>query len=260
MTEPAGHWTTRGAPASVDWCEPNYLHSSFVAEWWNTLSCLPMVVLGLYGAWFAYRSRVELRFIFGFFTVSMVGLGSIGFHGTLLKVAQAMDELPMIYGGLTLAYCLANRSHSDPARARRWLLGLGGYAVAFTAAYFSLEDYFSFFVVSYGVIMVLLVIAGSWVAWGPTGSSNHRRLVGTAAGLFLLAFTTFWLPEHVFFPCDHPVQQLELHSLWHLTAGMGAYMGFLCVLWDRLSQLGLEPKIGSPWWLRLPSFRESAEQ
>ena len=104
--------------------------------------------------------------------------------------------------------------------------------------------------------MILVVIAGSFVAWGPTGSPTLRRLVATAAGLFLLAFTGFWLPEHVFFPCDHPIQKLELHSLWHLTAGMGAYMGFLCVLWDRLSQQGLEPQLQHPWWLRLPTYRQ----
>ena len=42
-----GFWARFGGPASVDWCEPNYVHSPFVAEWFNALSSLPIAALGL---------------------------------------------------------------------------------------------------------------------------------------------------------------------------------------------------------------------
>lgn len=35
-----GYWQSLGAAASVDWCEPNYVHSAYVAELWNTISSL----------------------------------------------------------------------------------------------------------------------------------------------------------------------------------------------------------------------------
>ena len=39
-----------GQPNSgVDWCEENYLHTHYVAEWWNFLSSVPMVVYGGFG-------------------------------------------------------------------------------------------------------------------------------------------------------------------------------------------------------------------
>ncbi len=31
-----GFWGPR--TASVDWCEPNYVWSHYVAEWWNTIT------------------------------------------------------------------------------------------------------------------------------------------------------------------------------------------------------------------------------
>ncbi|KAI8364157.1 ceramidase-domain-containing protein [Radiomyces spectabilis] len=45
--EPVGYWGP--ITSSVDWCEKNYTHWYYVAEWWNTLSSLAMIVLGLLG-------------------------------------------------------------------------------------------------------------------------------------------------------------------------------------------------------------------
>ena len=248
MNDPTPFWSAFGTAASVDWCEPNYVHSLLVAEWWNTLSSLTMVVLGIQGAVRVRRTAgIERRFFVCFVLVAVVGFGSMAFHGTMLKVAQAMDELPMVYGGLGYAYCLINRSHGDPDRARRWRSGLGLYGAFFTAAYFSLEAYFTFFVVTYALLMAGLILGGLRVAWGATGSPEHRRLLALAAGPFVAAFLFFWLPEHVFFSCDHAIQSLELHAWWHLGAGLGAYVGTEYLLWDRLQHLGLGP-VWKRWW------------
>ena len=187
-----------------------------------------MVVLGIQGA---LRVRgtagIERRFFVCFVLVAVVGFGSMAFHGTMLKVAQAMDELPMVYGGLGYAYCLVNRSHDDPVRARRWRWGLGLYGAFFTAAYFSLEAYFTFFVVTYAVLMAGLILGGLRVAWGATGSPEHRRLLALAAGPFVAAFLFFWLPEHVFFACDLAIQSLELHA-WYLSRTRGLWAPSTC--------------------------------
>ena len=45
--DPSGFW---GVPtASIDWCEQNYAITPFVAEFWNTLSSLAMVIAGVVG-------------------------------------------------------------------------------------------------------------------------------------------------------------------------------------------------------------------
>jgi len=254
MNGNAGYWTAFGAPASVDWCEPNYVHSAFIAEWWNTLSCLPMALLGLYGLWCVIRDdRIEGRFFVCFAALTLVAIGSIAFHSTILQFAQAMDELPMIYGGLAFAFCLANHRHTDHTRARRWRIGLVAYATVFTVAYFSLTSYFTFFIWSYAGIVTILVLGSGRIAWGPMGSRMHRRLIMAGAGLFVGAVFLLWIPEHVLLACDHPLQGLQLHALWHMAAGLGAYLGFLFMLWNRLGHLGLQPRLRFSRLVFIPS-------
>ena len=252
-----GFWTTRGAPASVDWCEPNYRHSAYIAEWWNTLSSLVIVALGLYGlAWvLRRRDRLEPRFLACFVALTLVGVGSVAFHATLLQVAQAADELPMVYGSLVLLYCLVTRRPGDAARERLWAFGLTAYAVLFTVAYGALEAYFVWFIWSYGIIAGLLVIGTVRIALGPTGGPTHRRIAGAAAGAIVGAFLLFWLPEHVLLGCDHPLQALELHSLWHTVAGTGTYLGILFAVHDRLTIRGQPADLGAV----LPSALAAAE-
>lgn len=82
-----GYW---GPPTStVDWCELNYTVSHYVAEFFNTISSLSIVFVGLLGIIHHYKT-LETRFIVGFGSVALVGLGSAAFHGTLLFELQVI--------------------------------------------------------------------------------------------------------------------------------------------------------------------------
>ncbi|XP_073051364.1 alkaline ceramidase-like [Primulina eburnea] len=45
-----------------EWCEPNYAYSSYVAEYFNTISNVPCIILALIGLVNALRQRFEKRF------------------------------------------------------------------------------------------------------------------------------------------------------------------------------------------------------
>jgi dihydroceramidase len=215
-----------------------------------------MVFLGLYGIFFVLRGGpVERRFLLCFAALALVGLGSMGFHGTMLQSAQASDELPMIYGSLVFVYCLVDRNPSTSHRARWWQLAFAAYAVAFTVGYFAFTDYFTLFIVSYGGLVTLLVVGCIGVAWGEQGSVMHRRLIGSAALFFLGGVFLLWIPEHVILGCAHPLQRFHLHAVWHLAAGLGTYLGVVFLVWDRWLLLGENPllQFGGGHWL--PSIR-----
>lgn len=81
---PRGFWGP--TTATIDWCEPNYQHSFYVAEFWNTVSNLLFVLLGLYGLRNSMQQGFEPRFHAQFIAVIVTGLGSAMFHGTLQLV------------------------------------------------------------------------------------------------------------------------------------------------------------------------------
>jgi dihydroceramidase len=85
-----GYW---GLPSStVDWCEPNYIVSYYIAEFFNTTSSLAMVVCGILGVMLHWK-HFEWRFIATFAAVTLVGIGSVAFHCTLLFPLQVSPRL-----------------------------------------------------------------------------------------------------------------------------------------------------------------------
>jgi dihydroceramidase len=236
-------WLHYGVAASVDWCEPNYVYTPYVAEMWNAASSLPMVVLGLFGAWRAFRGRpiVEGRYLVAFLGLALIGVGSTAFHGTLLRSAQALDELPMIYASLVFAYCVVNRRPGSERRARWWALGFTAYAVGFTAAYFLVPAYFTMFILSYATIVTLVIVASIRLALGPEGSPVLRRLLGLGVVAYVGGVFFLWIPEHVLLACDHPFQSLQPHAWFHLTSVVGTYAWILFALWDRHALAGRGP-------------------
>ncbi len=52
------------------------------------------------------QQSLETRFLWVYLGVSMIGVGSAMFHGTLSHVGQQGDETPMVWTILSWLYCL----------------------------------------------------------------------------------------------------------------------------------------------------------
>ena len=90
-----GYW---GKPtANYDWCEDNYVLTPYVAEFWNALSSLPTLTVGLYFLLKARKHAYGYRFEVAGAMLAIVGLGSAAFNGTLTRWGQILDEVPMLY-------------------------------------------------------------------------------------------------------------------------------------------------------------------
>ena len=116
--EPASGWYWGSVDANVDWCERNYATTQYCAEFYNALSSLPIAGFALFGLIMGRRhARADTRISFAFSLMVLVGLGSFMFHATLRRYAQAMDELPMLYGSIALLYNAIDHNVSAEDRA-----------------------------------------------------------------------------------------------------------------------------------------------
>ena len=78
----------------------------------------------------------ELRLIFPFLSLAGVGVGSALFHGTGLRSAQLLDEVPMLFVVLSLAYNLSELGSPPGKLIRPWLAWLCVlFVVAFIVLY-----------------------------------------------------------------------------------------------------------------------------
>lgn len=203
--------------ATTEWCEPNYAGSKFIAEFWNTLSSLPLLFFGLWGLYHTRKhASKEYRFVFAFLSLIVVGCGSVAFHATLRRYAQMMDEMPMLLADLIMLYCLIEM---HPVRPRfPWLPHvLLLCSVLLCLAYVMLSWYICFVV----MFISLLVAIGVWSVQICVATPDRltRQLFTATAVLYIGGFM-LWLLDKLF--CDRVVD-FYFHALWHLGAGLGTY-------------------------------------
>jgi len=232
-----------GTPASwVDWCEPNYAQTRYVAEFFNTLSSVPMLVVGIRGLWLCHRYQLETRFYLCWAGIGAVGIGSLLFHGTLSKFGQATDELAMIYASLAFAYVVLEVGHKECRRP--WLPVVEVcYAVSFTVAYFASAFFFPFFCLAYALTVVLIIhqsyrvytcyrtqvgVAARWQRW----------LFAIAASFYPFGFLLFWVPENALCPLfPHTFRLLNLHAIFHLLTTTSPYCYVVFMTYHRCTVL-----------------------
>ncbi|KDN38387.1 alkaline phytoceramidase [Tilletiaria anomala UBC 951] len=103
--------------STLYWCEEKFRWSKYVAEPINTFTNGFFVLLSIYGAIQVKRERLLDRFFWCQLGITLVGIGSALFHGTLKYEAQLLDELPMIYVSALNTYVVLETSRRGaPAR------------------------------------------------------------------------------------------------------------------------------------------------
>uniref|UniRef100_A0A8C1YTA0 Alkaline ceramidase n=1 Tax=Cyprinus carpio TaxID=7962 RepID=A0A8C1YTA0_CYPCA len=204
-----GYW---GTPTStLDWCEENYVVSYYIAEFWNTVSNLIMILPPIYGAIQTCKDGLEVRYVWSFLGLAAVGIGSWSFHMTLQYEMQLLDELPMIYS------CCVFFNHFPQ--------------------------------VMYAVLVAFLVIRSvfivTWVyPW-------LRALCFTSLSIFLLGFVLWNIDNIFCDSLRATRQRLppvvgavtQLHAWWHILTGLGSYLHILLSLQIRSTYLKHRPKV-----------------
>lgn len=214
-----------GKPSSsIDWCEPNYEWSYYVAEFFNTFSSLLFVVIGLIG--YCYHNPISyLSLAFSWLSIMIIGIGSTGFHMTLSRSTQMMDELPMIWSMFLLLYhSLLIYFPKGMAKYRNDLiLLLCLLNTISTLIYLLSAEYYFIFVSVYVSItfftIFFLVRAIQTRNKYLFSEQNIARQLFKKAILYFLLAGIFWLVD--LFIC---IPWFYGHALWHLFISISVYL------------------------------------
>jgi len=231
--------------SNVDWCEPNYSHTHYIAEFYNTMSSVPMIWMGLIGMIESRRIGLPRHFALSFFALMIVGIGSVMFHASLVYSAQLADELPMILGSLVFVYMM--RDIVFPSTNGRfwmpeWMTAamLIGYGVL-TSLFMALWTHSPLPMnISY-MLVVFFIIFAAIKTYRSATQPISRRIFELAIASYFFG-SGCWLVEKYFCEAAMPISQY-LHAVWHLTAGFGTYAFLQWTTYVKAHALHIHPRL-----------------
>ncbi|KAF8469040.1 ceramidase [Kalaharituber pfeilii] len=229
------HPTWGPVTATINWCEEDYVVTTYCAELINSITNAMFIYVSAKGIWNCIGNDHSPVFLLTWISFLLVGLGSFMFHSTLWYSMQLVDELSMI--NTTLIMWFATFGHKK-SRIYTWALGLMLFGILITVAgiYLYLEDP-TFHQNAYAILTVI-VLARSWYQVhtqikhaAPEDYNNMRDMVLLGLGSVGLAFT-LWSLDTMF--CRNLILLrrqlgmpwgflLEGHAHWHLLTGLGGY-------------------------------------
>ena len=218
-----------GGPGAIDWCEPNYIVSPYVAEWFNFVSSIIMALPAVYGLVWKYRQGRELRYLLVDIGIIVISLGSALFHGTLTRYGQMMDELPMLWGALIFTSVVW---HSRLPKSDVIFLGallLFSFAWTCFGQFIHHSHNWIFETVFGGIVLFALYLMAKLIMSSPCPHSTPLLIayVILGVGSFLL-----WNLDQWFCPQLTPLYIASpyftsLHGYWHIGMGLQCYVGSL---------------------------------
>ncbi len=243
-----GYWGE--ITANYDWCEVNYNVTEYVAEFFNAMSSITIVLAGVYFYSLSCKYTYGLRFKIAGAITSVVGVGSMAFHGTLQRWGQVLDEVPMLWSAAIFLYiCIMSlywsKEQEDLYGGRLSYLMLA-FCTIVTSIYF-LDGGFPFFILTYLAMVIMISV----LSLNKAGSSKYGRFAFYAIGFYVGGSLFLWVPEQAF--CgnrlevshDHGLRALPipLHSFFHVTSAIGPVCFLTFTVAEELEKLGRKPFI-----------------
>eukprot|EP01006_Ploeotia_vitrea_P059170 TRINITY_DN7134_c0_g1_i1.p1 TRINITY_DN7134_c0_g1~~TRINITY_DN7134_c0_g1_i1.p1 ORF type:complete len:277 (-),score=-46.41 TRINITY_DN7134_c0_g1_i1:2-832(-) len=243
-----GFWEPHSS--SVDFCEPNYLHSIYIAETHNVWSSVYISLLPILGMIFCNPLN-EWRTIVMYLTLFCVGIGSCFLHGTLHWLSQSADEIPMLWLNLSFIFALYNLGNSRPRKSVSYTgILLFGIGILQTIGYFTMRHIYDFFLFSFISSLLIVILWTIYIVFRDIHSTDYPirlYLFKNAMYSFVFFGASLWIYEMNH--CEHllpyyiSMNGITFHILWHLGSGTGAYLLILLMIAVRIQTIGYQAEI-----------------
>ncbi|KAI4367829.1 hypothetical protein MLD38_016455 [Melastoma candidum] len=219
-------------------CERNYNNSSHVAEFYNTLSNIPCILLAIFGLRNALQQRFERRFSFLYVSNVVLAIGSMLHHATLRSGQQQSDETPMVWAMLLYIYILFS---PDWHYRRTMPTFLIIYGTAFTISHSFLR--FSIGFNLHYIMLCLLCMPRVYKYYIYTDDKAARHL-GKVYVVTLMLGSLCWLSDWLL--CEEMSRwhiNPQGHALWHVFMGFNTYFANTFLMFCRAEQRNWYPQV-----------------
>ncbi|CAF0821802.1 unnamed protein product [Rotaria sordida] len=215
--------------SDVDWCEPNYVVTEYIAEFWNTVSnifffLVPPLMIILFAS---YSKRVANGITILWILLIVIGIGSVYFHATLSLAGQLVDEIGILWV-LMAGYALFLPSIYSPPSLRvqrvfyTWSLKNRPLQHRFTISCIILTLIVTCFGAVYPyanafVLMILGLPAIAFIVIHVSKCDNRRikNLGIHCVGMWAIA-VTIWICDRMFCSFWISISFPYLHAIWHV--------------------------------------------
>ncbi|KAG9143119.1 hypothetical protein Leryth_006353 [Lithospermum erythrorhizon] len=221
-----------------EWCEQNYVYSSYIAEFFNTFSNVPGIILAFIGLVNALRQRFEKRFSVLHVSNMVLAIGSMIYHATLRRMEQQGDETPMVWEMLLYIYILYSPDWQYRSTMPTFLFI---YGVVFAIIHSQLLLGFIFKI--HYALLCLLCIPRMYKYYLYTEDRSAKRL-GRLYLITILVGSLCWLGDRLF--CKDFSRWYfnpQGHSLWHIFMSFNSYFANAFLMYCRAQQRGWDPKV-----------------
>tara|TARA_B100001540_G_scaffold40663_1_gene36069 strand:- start:10 stop:615 length:606 start_codon:yes stop_codon:yes gene_type:complete len=192
---------------SVSFCEEKYVVSDYIAEYYNTMSALSYVIVGI----LFYRTRLkELSII-----MILLGLGTALLHGTLRFYGQWLDEISM----LILSFFIIKEIRKEKFNKRTSNL----YLVTLILPYFIFEKFFCYFFLVFCSLQIYIYL----IARKKIKKYTLEYYLIKSYSIILLISGICWLLDQLF--CEY-VREYQLHAVWHAGTALSMLLGLGALL------------------------------
>lgn len=255
LHERDGYWGP--VEPNFNYCESNYIMTTFIAEPLNMLSSVGLVLAGANAMHQSRMYNFERRFMLLGFSVVLMGATSMCSHATLTKSTQLWDEVAMAcaaMGWICVLFQINQTTHQTSCLSFFACLSLGLWA---------LQTDLDFETVAMGIRIHLIActISGLFllntcvtkhcnlpllvtcstkdpITYFPHPSMVKLQLMARWQVVCLLLALVAWTIEHFF--CNR-FRSFQFHSIWHLLLGLSCHYGLQFAMALRQSILHKAP-------------------
>lgn len=241
------------ADSNHQFCEPHYAWTTYIAEFHNTWSSLFYVVTAV----FLWRNIApnsnDLAIKIIIIWLGLVGMGSFGFHGTMMYAWQLCDEIPMVgLVGTAISAKLSrpalHASFGTVLKCQAGMMVAALTSCGLVLVYVVLGNY-EIFVHGFTALALVDTVLAATLNTATNSNLDALLWCRNAAVAFILLGRVAWETENR--ACAAAPGVWPLHVAWHGLSCLTSYYG---IIFDWLVRLEGDEQldVDLSWCVGLP--------